>query len=224
MKSKKLILLIAVVLMFSLAAPAFAASFQTKVTANISLPDLSIDVVVPGAAQTYLNPKNIPVKVGGVIESGSIISDMAYIENKSLVPVSVGASVVGTVKTGSDLTLSADTFDADTETLKKAFLYLDMEAMDDPSDTEWWQTFFGDVTYDAEKHVLVTTSTASKENIVTLAAYDAEKADADAKRYGAFRLTGVCSADPDNDWNSKDGVSVDISFTFKALPGSTKVG
>lgn len=216
MKSKKLILLLAIVLLLSLATPAYAANPKTRVTAKVALPDVKIEVVVPSGTKAYINPQRIPVKIGGKIEDSMIFSDEAHIENKSVVPVKVTASVTGSVKTGSDLSLSSTAFDTAAITAKKAFLYLDMQAVSNPDSVQWVDE------YDAEKHVIVTSSTKTKKDIVTLAAGD-ENAAENGPRYGAFRLTGICTDSPKNDWNAKDGVNVQISFTFTALPASTVV-
>lgn len=215
MKSKKLILLIITVLILSLTTPAFAAN-KTKVTAKCTLPDIKIDVVVPSGTRAYINPQRLPVKIGGKIEASMIFSDEAHIENKSEVPVKVTASVTGSVKSGSDLTLAASSFDTAATTKKRAFLYFDMQAVSDPDSVQWVDD------YDAERHLVVYTTTKTRKDIVTLAA-GGEKAPDSAARYGAFRLAGICTDNPKSAWTSKDGVNVEVVFTFTALPTSAVI-
>ncbi|MDE6995740.1 MAG: hypothetical protein K2P41_15200 [Lachnospiraceae bacterium] len=216
MKSRKLIWLIVAVLLLALTAPASAANQQTRVTAKCVLPDVKIDVVVPSGIRAYLNPKKLPVKIGGKIEAAMIFSDEAYIENKSEVPVKVSASMSGSVKAGSDLTIAPAEFDTEATKAKKAFLYLEMQAVSDPDTVSWTDA------YDAEKHLVVSASQKSKKDIVTLAA-GGENAAEGAARYGAFHLAGICSSDPTKPWTGKDGVNVNIAFTFAAAPVSTPI-
>lgn len=217
MKSKKLILLIVTVLLLSLTTPAFAASkpnTSTKVTSKLSLPDVKIEVVVPSGKKAYLNPQKLPVKIGSKVNYSYIFTDEAHIENKSNVAVNVSASVTGAVKSGSNMSIVTDAFDTKNETAKKAFFYFQMQAIDDPDNVDWSDD------YDPEQDIIVSKSAKSKNNIVTLAAYrtDENGTPEDSVRYGAFRLSGLCTEDPKTAWTSKDGVDVNIVFTFTALP------
>jgi len=150
------------------------------------------------------------------MEAAMIFSDEAHIENKSEVPVAVTASVTGSLKSGSDLVLASSSFDPAATKSKRAFMYFEMQACDDPEAVTWVDE------YDAEKHIVVSAAQKMKKNIVTLAA-GGEKAAADATCYGAFRLAGICSDSPTKPWTSKDGVNVNIVFAFTPLPTSTTI-
>lgn len=205
-------LVVALLLSLALAGTVQAASvFTTTVTATAYLPDIVIDVVVPTAGNVYINPKQLPVKIGASIENEQIISEPCYIRNQSEVPVLVSVEVTGTVKSGSDLSLlSYSTADLTTR-LKKAFIYFEILATNDPSSVSWASG------YDESQHIVVRESPKTKKNIVTLGTDDSNKC------YGAFRLTGDCIAEPREEWNSKDGVTVNIVFTFSPLPIDTEI-
>jgi hypothetical protein len=194
-----------------------------KVTGTCNVPKITISVVVPSSVKSYINPSKVSVKLAGYISDAQIVTDTAYIENKSTVPISVSASVTGAIKSGSNMTLATkSTTETPDSTAKKAFVFVQMQAVSDPdpSVVDW------DETYDAEKHILVTTSTKSKTDFITLDKYDADaEADGDvAKRYGAFLMTGDCVMLPADPWTSKDGFTAQIAFTFKPLSYDTVVG
>jgi hypothetical protein len=209
MKKKLTALLTACLVMLSVfpANVAAASTPSTKIKASCVFPDIDIEVTVPTDTSAYLNPKKVSVSAGATITDGKVvITDPSYIENKSVVPISVSASVTGTVKSRSTMTLS----DHSTKgmTSKAAFVYFEMHAVDNPETESAW-----DSSYNASKHILVTKGTTTKENFVTIGA--ASQTD----HYGIFRLTGDCVTDPeDNPWTSKDGFTAKIVFTFKALP------
>ena len=200
-------LILAVLLLVALTLPGYASASdgKTKITGKCVLPDIKIEVNVPTSGKIYINPQRLPVKISGKIEDGKIITSPTHIENLSEVPVKVSATVTGAVKSGSDLTLSATTTQGLTTTAKKAFIYFEIHATSDPENPAW------DGEYDAEKHIVVRTTSKTKKDIVTLGAGGQEKC------YGAFRLSGDCVTNPQKSWTAKDGVNVDIAFTFTPL-------
>lgn len=219
MKNRMAALLSAAILMVLLTptVQATTSKYQTKVTANCVMPEMAINVVVPTGTKAYLNPKQLPVKIGSTIVAAMIFSDEAYIENRSKVPVKVSTSLKGTIKSGSNLTLATASFATDETKVKKAFMYFEIQAVNDPENVTWAEE------YDAEKHVVVAKTQKINKDIISLAAYDAEAEEGGeaAKRFGAFRLGGVCTDFPTSPWTSKDGVNVEIVFTFTALPLTT---
>lgn len=207
---KRLSLCVVLALLLSLTTPALAAG-NIKIIATPYLPEIKIEVVVPAYERVYINPYQIPVKIGGSIEDGQIISETANIENLSVVPVRVDVEVTGSVKSSSDLVLQATSTAGTTTTAKRAFVYFEMKATTDPKTVTW------DNGYDADKHVVVRESTKIKKNMVSLAAGSQEK------RYGAFRLTGDCIQNPREDWTARDGFTVEIIFTFSPLSVTTEI-
>jgi hypothetical protein len=210
MKKKLTALLTACLVMFSVLPVDTAAaskSYNTRITASCSIPDIVLSVTLPTATNTYLNPKKVSVSAGATVTDGKVvITDPSYIDNQSEVPISVSASVTGTIRKKSTLTLCDKTTKGRKD--KSAFVYLEMHAVSDPTTESAW-----DSSYDASKHILVLDGTEEKENFVTIGA--ASQAD----HYGIFRLTGDCVTDPEDDpWTSRDGFTAKIVFTFKALP------
>lgn len=183
----------------------------TRIVAEPYLPDIQIEVVVPASGNVYINPKQLPVKIGATIQDNQIVSDAFVMENLSEVPLSVSVDVTGKVKTGSKMTLSSASTADSTSTLKRAFLFFEIHAASDPDSVAWSDS------YDEDQHIVIRTIKRTVKNIVTLGSAD------QAKRYGAFRLAGDCTQEPKEAWTSKDGVTVDVIFTFSPLPVGTEI-
>jgi hypothetical protein len=193
----------------------------TKVTGTCSVPSVTIDVVVPSSEKTYINPTQASVKLNDTISNAQIVTETGYIENRSSVPISVSASVSATVKSGSTMKLVTTSTKDSTSTAKQAFVFFQMQPTD--ASYEGPSTLTWDTTYDADKHILVTTSTKSKTEFLTLDKYDPDAENDTAKRFGAFLLSGDCVVLPKDEWTTKDGFTANIAFTFKALPYDTTV-
>lgn len=211
MKLKKPLCFLAAALALCLTVPANAADSQgdsdgdTVITAECYLPDIEINVIVPPNSQLYLNPLSLPVELDGTVEDSQIVCTTSYIENQSVVPLTVDVSVTGTVKTGSDMTLSTSSTQDSTSTKKRAFFYFEMMAVDsDDEDANWADA------YDADQHLVVRTTSKTKKKMITLS-----KAG-DPGCFGAFHLAGDCVATPKVPWTEEDGVDVVIAFSFKA--------
>jgi hypothetical protein len=190
-----------------------------KVTAACSMPSITINVVVPSSTKSYINPSQTTVKLGATTMDTQIITETAYIENRSAIPISVSASVTGAVKSGSAMKFTTESTKDSSSTEKLAFVFFQMKATADPDPykVEW------DKTYDPDKDILVTTATNSKTDFVKLDKYDADTDDGTAKRYGSFLLSGDCTEMPTTAWSTKDGFTTQIAFTFKALAYDTEI-
>lgn len=207
-------LLLGVVLALLLSATAFAGEdgYQTEINATCNLPEIS--VTVPSSAEVFINPYRLPLTIESNETTAQIVSSPACIENKSSVPISVTATVIGAVKEGSDMRLySASTIEQEL-TSKRAFVYFEMQpaTSSNPADAEW------DSIYNEEKHVIVRDgSPKTKKDIVTIAQAD------QPKHFGAFRLSGDCVPAPRRAWTEADGIDVEITFTFRPLPVWTEI-
>ena len=209
---KKLLFCAIAALLLSATALASGKSYSTTFEALCNLPDIS--VVVPGTAEVFINPYKLPVTIEADETTAQIVSTPAAIENKSEVPLSVTATVTGTIKEGSDMRLlSYSTQDPEVlQTRKSAFVYFEMQAASNPGQVDW------DSEYDAQKHQVVRAGVAKvRKNIVTIAQADKPK------HFGAFRLTGDCVAVPRSPWTEADGIEVEIAFTFTPLPVWTEI-
>jgi Tfp pilus assembly protein PilV len=222
MKKKLTTVLSAMLLVGSLlstnaAAATTASKYTTKITSECPIPSVTIDVVVPSSEKVYVNPSKVSVKLNGSISDAQIVTEVGCIENRSAVPISVSASVSASIKSGSTMKLSNTSTKNSGSTAKQAFVFLQMQPISDPEAKINW-----DKTYDADKHILVTTNTKSKKDFVTLGRYDAEDENSTSKRYGAFMMTGDCVTLPKDAWTTKDGFTANVVFTFKALPYTTE--
>ena len=208
MNRKKLVsLLLAALIMVILAAPASAlVEGVTIIEGSCLLPDIEIAVTVSADSQVYINPLEIPININGKAEDGQIISEPAYIENKSVVPVQVNVTAAATINGSSDMLLSSSSTKGSTTTAKRAFVYFEIKASNDPESVTW------DSAYNAGRHLVIRDYDRTKEKIATIGAGD------NGKRYGVFRLTGDCIRNPRSPWTEEDGFDVFLTFTFKPLP------
>jgi hypothetical protein len=207
--NKKLTALLAVFLAVFSILPMDAAAADNQhsmeIDTDCTVPDITIEVTVPPSTDAYLNPKRVSVSFGNELENGQIISEPAWIDNQSIVPLAVSVEVTGTVKKKSTLTLSNTTTKGRTD--KEAFVYFEMQAVEDPLNVTWAKS------YDASKHIIVSEYDVEKENFLVLGAASQDN------HYGAFQLAGDCVTDPDDDpWTTTDGFTTKVIFTFKALP------
>lgn len=209
MKRKLIAFMAAVLALISLLpVSASAEGNQRKVVLNATcaVTDINVEVTIPAGTTAYINPKQISVKIGGTIVDSQVLSDPAYIENKSTVPISVSASVTGSPK--GDLILCDSSTKGAGLSGKEAFIYFEMLSVDDPDpEAVSWAG-----RYHQDQHIIVHENTEEKEGYVRLEAGSQEN------RYGVFRLAGDCVANPaDDPWSSRDGVTATIVFTFRPL-------
>lgn len=215
MKQKRLLCaILALVLLCAAPLPVLAAQISNKrdtvLSATPRMP--TIKVTVPTRGSVYINPLNLPVSIGNLDSSASIISTPHTLANYSDAPVRVDVTVTGNVKSGSTMTLASEpTGGVGTE--KSAFIYFEMKVSNysDVAYMKW------DSAYDADKHIaLVDGVPQTKTGMVTLAAKNIDGTVASGG-YAPFRLTGDCVKKPLTSWTSKDGINVVVAFTFTPL-------
>lgn len=186
-------------------ARAEGGNTQTTITALCELPEIS--VVVPSSAEVFINPYEIPVDIGSTASTAQIISTPVCIENRSVVPISVAVTAVAEADEGSSLLLTGSPTGGK-GVIKRAFVYFEIQASNtsNPPQTIW------DDAFDSDKHLVVRNFELPARKMVTLSAVDGDS------RFGVFRLTGDCAANPVADpWNEDDTIHVKISFTFTPL-------
>lgn len=210
MKIKKLAAFFMFVLLVALTTGAFAAEEAPVAGADMelavmALEEVEVQVTVPTEKKLYINPLGFPIDMGDHIDSRQIIMEPAYIENLGDTPVKVSVSVTGSLVEGSTMTLSSVSTKDSELTSKKAFLYFEIQAVNDPDNVTWSKE------YDAEKHVPVRIMVKNRKNIIELDAADG------SKPYGAFRLAGDCVTNPRKPWTEADGIQVVIAFTFNPI-------
>lgn len=214
MKTKWITIFIVAVLALNLDISVFAVDsrYSTTIKALCDLPEIS--VTVPSTAEVFINPYRLPLTIEADETTAQIVSTPAAIENKSEVPLSVSATVTGTIREGSDMRLySYSTQDQEPAlTSKSAFVYFEMQATSDPDQADW------DSKYDVEKHLVIRSGISrTKKNMVIIAKADQQK------HFAAFRLTGDCVPVPRRSWTEADGIDVEIAFTFTPLPVWTEI-
>lgn len=207
---KKLCLFCVVLaLILSATAPAYAAGddgSQTVITALCELPEIS--VVVPATAEVFINPYELPVTIGSTESTAQIVSTPVCIENRSRVPLQVSVAAIAEEREGSDSLLLTGTPTGGTGTIKRAFVYFEIQASSTATPTQSiWDTEF-----DSNKHLTVRNFSLPERKMVTLSSVNGNS------RFGTFRLTGDCTKSPREPWTEKDGINVKITFSFKPLP------
>lgn len=217
MNMKKLIAsTMACALAISLAAPAFAAdttvdapgedgtySAKTEVAGTTEAPTISI--TVPQSGAVVVNPYKMEVSVEQVKFTDQIISAPQYITNGSNVPISVSATVTGTVSDNSGIVFATSTLKGN-ETTKSIFMYLEIAKTTAATTPPTWAA-----AYDAKADnlaVVVGSKGTTKKDMVVMDATGGENA------FAAFRLAGAVATNPAKAWTSTDAVTVSIAYTF----------
>lgn len=206
---------LALVLLFT-AQPATAVAETGNIrttTISATYTEPTILVTVPTTGTIYLNPLKLRVDVDGASRNEQILSRTCFIANKGNIPLQVDVSVTGALAEGSDMTLASSSTKGSTSKSKRAFIYFEMQRVDEDEESivQW------DKAYDASKHIVVSDGeTKSKQNILKLGAKPINGTEVKGG-YGAFRLTGDAIVAPENEWHSKDGLMVEVAFTFTPL-------
>lgn len=217
MRKRLLCVVLTLAMLFSIQPAAAAALLSnqrsTTITAKTRLP--VIKVTVPSTGRVYLNPFKLEVAIDGEYRYDQILCTPCSIANESDIPLAVDVRVTGQINSGSDMLLSTSSTKDSTSTSKRAFVYFEIHSSNspDPDDVRW------DKEYDKTKHIVVTNSDEgrSKTKILTLAAKDLD-GDVANGGYAAFRLSGDAIMTPKNEWTAKDGLSVEVAFTFTPIP------
>lgn len=203
MRKKKMLCLLSAVLMLGMMPQALAAEgYHTEVTASCILPEISVTVPQTGAA--FINPYQMDVTINATETDAQIISTPAAIENESEVPLQVTVTVTGQLKEESTMRFSSAPTNG-IGTAKSAFLYFEIVPANSANSAVWADE------YDDAKHLLVRVGSRTKRNMVILSQSDKDGC------FGAFRLTGDCTKNPRVPWNEKDGLDVEITFSFKPM-------
>lgn len=210
---KQLLVCLALVLALALTSTAQAVrelGGQTVITGEDILHE--IEVSVPTLGNVMINPNQLAVEMNASIVDSQVVSVPAYIENLGKAPLKVSVEVASAVKSGSDVHLQGYSTVGLDPNMKRMFLYFELLAVNDPDNVPWADEF------DEETHiVLYDGAIRIRKGIAILGAAGQEK------RYGAFRLNGDCVAQPRTPWTEKDGVKVNIVFTFTPLPVWTEI-
>jgi hypothetical protein len=240
---KLLSLALAATMAASLAVPAFAAETTESTGEKTTNTALKIDgfyqatpvsVVVPESGKVIINPYALPCEIVAKttdaaaikVENQQIVTTPMAIKNKSEVALNVNVSY--TAKTSGSLTLAtAPISDVTTDTKNDAFVYLVIEETELTDDStidstyasqEWTAYSTGS---DAPKNILAlksTTTAISATKLATLAKPDLTD-DGDFSAYTAgsiafVSLKGSCAQSPKTAWTVKDGLTVNLAFTF----------
>lgn len=145
MKKKILLFLLMTALMLlSLVNLASAAGrehqFTTVIEAACSrLPE--IRVVVPSTMEVLINPYQIPVDILDKKVDDQIIASQVALKNESEVPLIVDISITTEIKGDSDMILAADSTIGQGLTSKRAFLFFEIQAVNDPNQVTWNTTY-----------------------------------------------------------------------------------
>ena len=239
--SKKIALILALSLTLALAIPALA---QDTVI-NGSYQATEIKVSVPTNATAIINPYALPVTIND--DNGAPISK--EVENSQIVvtqpilgynwgkiPLSVGASVLGTPK--GDFRLALEKPSSDTTT-KTGLVFFEIKTGVDlgyatTPDTVPLGAFAGEKVVDAlnawttpaykssaKDQILVGTRAASKSEMVTLKGVDTTTGEPVQDSCFIARLNGTIVKAPKEAWVAADGLEVTITWTFEPSTPTT---
>ncbi|MDE6934755.1 MAG: hypothetical protein K2P26_04010 [Oscillospiraceae bacterium] len=165
-----------------------------------------IEVLVPSAGQVIINPYCLPVELDGQTATDQIVSAPLILENHSTIPVSVSASVTGTVPPGSGVYFAAAPPMPDSP-VKEIFLYAEFHAVPEPAFQPSWSGLYSDST----NQLLVGFQSAAKADVMRL------EAGGTACSWGAMRLFGSAAVSPMVPWQAGDDIQATFVFSFTPI-------
>ncbi len=165
-----------------------------------------IEVLVPSAGQVIINPYCLPVELDGQTSTDQIVSAPLILENRSTIPVSVSASVTGTVPPGSDVSFAAAPPMPDSP-VKEIFLYAEFHAVPEPAFQPSWSGLYSDST----NQLMVGFQSAAKADVLRL------EAGGTACSWGALRLFGSAAVSTMVPWQAGDDIQATFVFSFTPI-------
>lgn len=165
-----------------------------------------IEVLVPSAGQVIINPYCLPVELDGQTATDQIVSAPLILENRSTIPVSVSASVTGTVPPGSGVSFAAAPPMPDSP-VKEIFLYAEFHAVPEPAFQPSWSGLYSDST----NQLMVGFQSAAKADVLRL------EAGGTACSWGALRLFGSAAVSPMVPWQAGDDIQATFVFSFTPI-------
>lgn len=165
-----------------------------------------IEVLVPSSGQVIINPYCLPVELDGQTSTDQIVSAPLILENRSTIPVSVSASVTGTVPPGSGVYFAAAPPMPDSP-VKEIFLYAEFHAVPEPAFQPSWSGLYSDST----NQLMVGFQSAAKADVLRL------EAGGTACSWGALRLFGSAAVSPMVPWQAGDDIQATFVFSFTPI-------
>ena len=165
-----------------------------------------IEVLVPSSGQVIINPYCLPVELDGQTSTDQIVSAPLILENRSTIPVSVSASVTGTVPPGSGVSFAAAPPMPDSP-VKEIFLYAEFHAVPEPAFQPSWSGLYSDST----NQLMVGFQSAAKADVLRL------EAGGTACSWGALRLFGSAAVSPMVPWQAGDDIQATFVFSFTPI-------
>lgn len=163
-----------------------------------------INVLVPSTGQIVINPYRLPVELDGQTSNDQIVSEQLILQNLSVVPVSVSASVTGTVPPGSGVSFAAVPPAPDSP-VKEIYLFAEFQPLSDLFFQPAWN---GQYSEDSANQLLVSSWSTRKDNVLRLEASGA------AYSFGAMRLFGSAAVSPMVPWQAGDDIQASFVFSF----------
>ena len=165
-----------------------------------------IEVLVPSSGQVIINPYCLPVELDGQTSTDQIVSAPLILENRSTIPVSVSASVTGTVPPGSGVSFAAAPPMPDSP-VKEIFLYAEFHAVPEPAFQPSWSGLYSDST----NQLMVGVQSAAKADVLRL------EAGGTACSWGVLRLFGSAAVSPMVPWQAGDDIQATFVFSFTPI-------
>lgn len=226
--------LLALVMIFALAIPAFADDPAPSNVRNLAIDGEAvaptITVTMPSGVALGLNPYKM--KYAGATaffknEKGSqaqIISPIAVIENKSDVKLDVCAAITATPTTGVTLVeTAAEATSSGTVTAKNVYLTVQLGEAADKTGSGWKASTAptavvvqddGKALYGLDGTDAITTDTPADG---TMKAVSIDATDGKTANYIGFKFDGAAVDAPATAWTDADKINVSIVFTFNPV-------
>lgn len=223
---KTLSLLLAVMMVLSMAVPAFAASTGTAEITDLSeeaslevpatISGAAIKMVVPTSAKMAVNPYGLSVTIDGKTATDSVFSPTYYVENQSTLPINVTVSISGDA---SGITLVNTAAEVEDEAgTKNLFALADLGPTAASGTEPSWKnkaptkTTASGYTPTAVTggDFIVLSKTAANKTVKL----DAKDDGTTKKDVLAFHFVGYANGKSSSPWGADDSLTANMTFTF----------
>lgn len=220
---KVLSVVLALAMVFAIAAPAFAAeqtvgaageAGSVQVDGSTHIPPVKVLIPAATGNTVIVNPYGLDTSADDSGKTDIIQSAPLFVESQTLVDLNMSVSVTGTPAGKAVFSATPIASATKAVTTKSVFMYLNVKAStkaekDDPD------TVAGIPAYDkasASQVVVAAAKPTVKANILQIPKATAD--DGTGSSYAVVQLGGDASTTPSEPWTEEDKVSVAITFTF----------
>lgn len=223
MKKKLFSAIMAVVMIATLALPAFAGSVgsggatEESMTYTTNTQTPSVTVTMPTTKKLVLNPYGMTVNINNTDYTDQIVNPTDYITNLTQAPLKVGVKATAT-RAGNTILVTKPC--TGKEVTNNAFLMVELAQAAATTDEPDWIADMTDATTINEKCYpqIIPIESTGKTNAAILSV---DKTDGSTANYIAVKVLGNLAGAPTGGWTEADTANVTLVFTFTPSVANT---